>query len=103
MADLETERFIAASDAALRLFGYSRDEFMGLRPKDIVVAEEHSGLEARRARSRARWGEGHTWTCIRRDGSRFTMKVRFHVTEVNGRQAYLVMATDVRDIGVIAS
>jgi PAS domain S-box-containing protein len=103
MADVQTERFIEASDAALRLFGYTREEFLELRPHNIVIEAEHRALEARRQPARERWGEGSEWTCVRRDGSRFTMRVRFHLTFLNGRQVYMVFANDVRDLGTIAS
>src|SRR5258706_369091 len=38
--DLETLRFLAVNDAALRGYGYSREEFLAMTIKDIRATEE---------------------------------------------------------------
>ena len=39
ISDRETQRFLVVNDAAVRNYGYSREEFLGLTLKDIRPAE----------------------------------------------------------------
>ena len=45
MHDEETLRFVAVNDAAVRNYGYSREEFLSMTVADIRPAEEASGIE----------------------------------------------------------
>ncbi len=42
--DAETRQFIDANDAALNLYGYTREEFFKLRHRDITAEPEKSGI-----------------------------------------------------------
>src|SRR5207245_9127156 len=44
--DPETLRFLAVNEAAVRHYGYSREEFLALTIRDIRPPEEHERLEA---------------------------------------------------------
>src|SRR5436309_10151370 len=43
--DRETLRFLAVNDAAMAQYGYSREEFLALTPKDIGALEEPAPLQ----------------------------------------------------------
>jgi PAS domain S-box-containing protein len=43
--DLETFRYLAVNDAAVRFYGYSREEFLALTVKDTRHPEEHASFE----------------------------------------------------------
>ena len=93
-ADVQTERFVEVSSKALDIFGYSREEFLSLTPKDIVVMEESENLDQARRESIHRWGLGRWWTCRRKDGSTFRMQPRFHMQEFNGKLCYCVFIVE---------
>ena len=98
--DLKTLRFLAVNDAAVRHYGYSRTEFLGLTIKDIRPADEiprllddvsrvaHGTIDPRA------WN-ADVWTHRRKDGTLF--EVEIHGTEVKfgGRKARVVLAKDV--------
>ena len=44
--ELETLRFVAVNDAAVELYGYSREEFLRMTIMDIRRAEERRRLQA---------------------------------------------------------
>ena len=44
--DRETTKYLAANDAALKLFGYTREEFLNLTPLDTRHPDERSGFFA---------------------------------------------------------
>ena len=95
--DPTTLRFLAVNDAALRQYGYTREEFLGmkitaLRPEeDIPALMRHlaSPLQAgvRRGAFRHR----------RKDGSVFQVEVSSHGMDVAGSDARLVIVTDVSE------
>ena len=50
--DAETLAFLAVNDAAVRHYGYSRDEFLAMTIKDIRPPEDVPAMLARRQRAR---------------------------------------------------
>ena len=95
--DPATLRFLAANDAAVRQYGYSRDEFLALTatdlrpPEDVPRLLEHlrtpptDGVRQGRFRHR------------RKDGTVFLVDVTSHAMDVGGVAARLVIATDVSE------
>jgi hypothetical protein len=41
-----------------------------------------------------RWGESAAWTRKRKDGSRFSLSLRWHQADYNGRLSNFVFATE---------
>jgi len=91
IADANTERFLEVSEPALELFGYTRLEFLQLKPADIVCREEWPQLDQARQTAPEHWGLGHWWTCRRKDGSRVRIQIRFHMQQYNDRYCYVVL------------
>lgn len=88
VADLETQRFLNVNDAALKRYGYSRDEFMALTIRDIQPPEapaRHEGVPAHPRLQRHR--------C--RDGSELLVETIAHEIDFDGRRARVVLANDV--------
>jgi PAS domain S-box-containing protein len=94
--DVETLRFLAVNDAALRSYGFTRDEFLSMNILDIRPPEE--GARARRAvpvgRGLSRSG---TWRHRRKDGTVLDALVTSHWLNFGGRDARLVLSEDVTE------
>ena len=96
MFDVDTLAFLAVNDAAVRHYGYSREEFLGMtimdiRPPDDVAPGLPSGLgDSRRP-------EVALTQHQRKDGSIVDMEIVSHEIDLGDRRARLVLATDVTD------
>jgi PAS domain S-box-containing protein len=94
--DVDTLAFLAVNDAAVRHYGYSRDEFLAMTIMDIRPPEDLPGPPAGMDRSPHREGVAliqHQ----RKDGSIVDMELVSHALELDGRRARLVLATDISD------
>ncbi|WP_411880570.1 sensor histidine kinase [Polaromonas sp. YR568] len=93
--DKETLGFLAVNDAAIRYYGYSRDEFMRLTLKDIRPAEDVPGFLA--ARQNAMGGHRDIGVVRHRKktGEVVFVHLALHGVQFAGRQAAMVMALDV--------
>jgi two-component system, cell cycle sensor histidine kinase and response regulator CckA len=78
--DRQTLRFLAVNEAAVRLYGYRADEFLAMTVKDIRPSEDGAPPRHRR-----------------KDGSVVAVEIASHVLEFDGRDATLVLATDVTE------
>jgi two-component system cell cycle sensor histidine kinase/response regulator CckA len=93
--DYETLRFLAVNEAAIRHYGYSRDEFLGMTLEDIWRQEDVPGFVA----SLGATEPGTTHLGLRRhtkkDGSGIDVEVSIHRFVLAGRPCGLVVAQDV--------
>ena len=92
--DRETLGFVVVNDAAVRHYGYSRDEFATMTLADIRPPEDVSALRED-VQHAPRFDEGRLWRHRKKDGSIFTVEIRAHEFEVGKRPVRLVLATDV--------
>ena len=85
--DEDTFAFLAVNDAALRHYGYSRDEFLAMTAPDIRPPEEHGG--------------GHRSPDIlkhrKKDGAIIEVDIAANPIVFEGRKAWLLLATDVTE------
>ncbi len=73
-ADAESV-YLDANEAACRMFGYRRDEFIGLRATDIVVQDEAPEIDSALAAIRDDGEHQRQWMFRRKDGSTFAAEV----------------------------
>ena len=93
--DTQTLAFLAVNDAAVRLYGFSRDEFLGMTIKEIRPAEEVPALVQYLETIPDTPGLVATQTKHRRkDGSPMEVAGASNPIEFQGRRARLVMAQD---------
>jgi PAS domain S-box-containing protein len=95
--DPATFAFLAVNDAAVRLYGYSREEFLGMTIKDIRLPEEVPRLVAQIAHGASRVSTEGTWQHRQRDGTLMDVEIRSNAIVFRGRSARLVLATDVSE------
>lgn len=93
--DIETLRFLEVNDAAIRQYGYTRQEFLSMTIRDIRPPDEVPALLEDLERAR---GSPHTiglWRHRRKDGEVIDVEVSAHEFTYGGRTARLVLAHDV--------
>ena len=90
--------FLAVNDAAVRVYGYSRDEFLGMTLADVHRAEDVPSLLAW-LRSLPPPGRARdtSWKHRRKDGSLLEAEVASNPIWFRGRGARLVLASDVTE------
>jgi PAS domain S-box-containing protein len=100
--DVATTYFLEVNAAAVEQYGYSRDEFLRMRISDIrppddlprlreAVAEAASTPPGTRRRA-------GTWRHLLKDGRIRQVDIVSHAIEFGGRQAALVVASDVSEL-----
>jgi len=97
--DLETLAFLAVNEAAIRHYGYSRDEFLSsLSASDLRPTEDAADFNDRL--SRARTGEDVILEPSRhkkKDGTVIDVEVTLHELTLDGRRAQVLMINDITE------
>ncbi|MBD3825268.1 MAG: EAL domain-containing protein [Stenotrophomonas sp.] len=96
--DPDTLRFLEVNEAAVRQYGFSRDEFLSMSILDIRPREGWD--EIRGAIAQARIGDVQDATVRmhrRKDGTVFEVRAHLARLDFDGRQACLVLAEDVSE------
>lgn len=88
-------RFVAVNDAAIRRYGWSRDEFLRLTLFDIRPPEDHAPLRQLLSRPQPDRTGPALWRHRDAAGATFLAEVTARALHYGGRQARLVMARDV--------
>src|SRR6185369_8514620 len=76
--DLETLSFLTVNDAAVRHYGYSRDEFLGMTIKAIRPAEDVAALLEDITAPRTINSEIRTWRHLKKDGTLIDVEITAH-------------------------
>jgi diguanylate cyclase (GGDEF)-like protein/PAS domain S-box-containing protein len=91
----ETLRFLAVNHAAMRQYGYSEREFLGMTIVDIRPAETVADLMQNIAQPHRGLQLPALWKHRRKDGAIIEVEVVCHDLEFQGTEAMLVAAYDV--------
>jgi two-component system cell cycle sensor histidine kinase/response regulator CckA len=95
--DVGTLAFLEVNDAAVRHYGYSRDEFLSMTIMDILPPEDVPGLHHSLERASSQRGDVALTQHQRKDGTIIDMELVSHEMELDGRRARLVLATDISE------
>ncbi|HEY7075385.1 MAG TPA: ATP-binding protein [Solirubrobacteraceae bacterium] len=95
--DVQTLGFLAVNEAAVRHYGYAREEFLAMRITDIRPHAEVEALMADLERAGAGSPLPNTWTHRRKDGSLISVEITAGRIAFGGRDAALVLAHDVSE------
>jgi PAS domain S-box-containing protein len=93
--DVESLSFLAVNEAAVRHYGYSRDEFMRMTIKDIRPPEDVPALLDSLDASVFGLDEAGIWRHRKRDGTIIEVEITSHTLDFAGRPAEVVLANDV--------
>jgi PAS domain S-box-containing protein len=94
--DVDTLAFLAVNEAAVRHYGYSREEFLAMGIMDIRPPDDTPGFLPGPERNGHREGVAITQH-QRKDGSIVDMELVSHALVLDGRPARLVLAADISD------
>jgi two-component system cell cycle sensor histidine kinase/response regulator CckA len=92
----ETQRFLAVNDAAVRHYGFTREEWLRLTVYDINLPEDAPRLREL-FRGPAVDGRVGIWRHRKKDGSVIDVEIRGHWIVLDGRRVRFVLALDVTE------
>jgi PAS domain S-box-containing protein len=95
--DTETLAFLAVNDAAVAKYGYSAEEFLKMTIRDIRPPEDLHTLEKNVGSTPRGYEQTSTWRHLKKDGTVIDVEISSHDISFSGRQARLVLATDVTE------
>ena len=89
--------YLEVNDAALRQYGYSRDEFLRLRATDIRTPEEADRLREYLAKKSNDPPNAGIWHHRTKDGRTIDVEIISHEMDFQGRPALLIAALNVTE------
>jgi two-component system cell cycle sensor histidine kinase/response regulator CckA len=93
--DVKTLFFLEVNDAAVAHYGYSRDEFLGMRLTDIRPPEDVPRLLEELVRAEVGFQHSGLWKHLLKDGGRIDVEIISHKLVFGGRGAELVVVRDI--------
>jgi PAS domain S-box-containing protein len=93
--DQETLRFVAVNHAAIKKYGYSREEFLVMRITDIRPPEDVPALLKDIKELSKKNGNMGIWRHRQKDGTVISVEITSYVMTLAGRAAVVVVAVDV--------
>lgn len=98
ICDPDTLRCLAVNDAAVSVYGYSRDEWLTMRTPELSGAVAPESSDDRLETDRAVPLHGNeVATHTKKDGSKILVEISAHALDFGGRPARVVMALDVTE------
>jgi PAS domain S-box-containing protein len=95
--DPTTLRFLTVNEAAIRHYGYSRKEFLGMTLKDIRPQEDVPTLLADVQTNRSTPTVTSVWRHRKKNGALIDVEVTSHEFQFGERKAKLVLAKDITE------
>jgi PAS domain S-box-containing protein len=95
--DIETLAILAVNEAAIKHYGYSREEFLVMTIADIRPAVDIPALLENMATLRPGLNKKGVWRHCKKDGSLIEVEITAYRLTFGGRQAQLVLANDVTE------
>ncbi|MBI1807099.1 MAG: PAS domain S-box protein [Ignavibacteria bacterium] len=95
--DLKTLQFLEVNESAVKIYGYSRDEFLSMRITEIRPAEDIPRLLENLKGGRPSLEISGPWRHRLKNGRTIDVEVVSHQTEFMGREAVLVVSLDVTE------
>src|SRR5207245_8091827 len=97
VCDAETLRILAMNDGAIRVYGYAREEFLGLTLPDLHVSDDVPSLLEHASSPQPELVDAGVWRHRKKGGTIIDVELVSQEVLVGGVRALLVMAIDVTD------
>ena len=95
--DLETSKFLEVNDAAIALYGYTKEEFLSMRVSDLRLKENISQLDAALEVLQTRQFDSTELQHRKKDGNIIDVFVSWHEMSYGGKPSVLVVAQDITE------
>jgi PAS domain S-box-containing protein len=95
--DLDSLAFLEVNAAAIRHYGYSREEFLRMSVKDIRPPEDIPVLLQKMAMAAPGVNRPGVWRHLKKDGTLMLVEITTHLLQSPGRRTELVLANDVTE------
>lgn len=95
--DRATLSFLAVNEAATRLYGYSREEFLAMSIADIRPKEDVPKLMDSVSKSGSGLSATELWRHVKKDKTIIEVEITSHVISADGRDAELILSHDVTE------
>src|SRR5258705_3636599 len=95
--DLETRAFLEVNAAAIKTYGYSREEFLGMTIKDLRPAPDVPALPDPIAGPSSGLEQPGTWRHRKRDGTIIYVEIDTHAIQSTEGPCEIVLANDVTE------
>ena len=95
--DVETLVFLAVNAAAVKGYGYSRNEFLRMRMEDLAPSKDYQPLSDNLPQNSQEFERHESWRHRRKDGTIIDVEVASHELSFLGRAGRLVLANDVSE------
>ncbi len=93
--DLETLAFLEINEAAIKQYGYTRSEFLGMTLKDIRPVEDVPKLLENLKTSKDSYQKSHDWRHKKKDGTIIDVEITSHSIIWNNKPARVVSVNDI--------
>lgn len=97
MISLPERNFLSVNNAAIELYGYSREEFLKMNARDIRPAEDVAVFEQQTAKMQPGIYKAGIWRHKKKDGTIIQVEVTAHDNLYEGNPARLILAQDVTE------
>ena len=96
--DLETFKFLEVNDAAIALYGYTKEEFLSMRISDLRLKENTSQLSAALEVLQTRQFDSTEAQHRKKDGAVIDVFMSWHEMSYGGKPSVLVVAQAVETL-----
>jgi PAS domain S-box-containing protein len=95
ICDLESLEFLAVNHAAVKQYGYSREEFLAMSIRDIQPVDDLWAIEGNSSKIPEDAPSTSEWRHKKKDGTTIEVEVIWHELLYRGRRAALALAHDI--------
>ena len=95
--DTATLRFLAVNDAAIKTYGYPREEFLSMTIRDVRPADDAEAVAERVRVLPKGFNQTGKWRHRKKDGTIFPVEITSHSLVFDGHDARLVLITDITE------
>jgi len=95
--DPKTLRFLAVNEAAIEVYGYSREEFLAMTIEKIRPVEDRTVLHEALDNLPSGYSGGEVFQHQKKDGTLIDVTISANAFEFEGRRARLVLSQDVTE------